>query len=82
MNKYNIELVNYQELLKKYNQDGRFVSENGCGSECASYLVLLKNGEVYAIESDAMEPEDAMFYRDLSFIQSWIEEVIGGMSNE
>lgn len=35
-------------------------------------LVVLHNGEEIRRHSDKMEPEDAMFYRDLS----WVEEAI------
>ena len=48
-------------------------SNNGSGKEYASYLVLYDaQGQFIEMFSDAMEPEDATFYRDLS----WIEDAI------
>lgn len=48
-------------------------SDNGSGKEFASYLVLYDaQGQFIEMFSDAMEPEDATFYRDLS----WIEDAI------
>lgn len=44
------------------------VPENGSGSEYAGYLRVEHNGETILLESDAMEPEDAIFYRDLSWV--------------
>lgn len=46
--------------------------DNGCGKECASYLVMTYGMNVIRIESDAMCPEDVRFYRDLS----WVEDAI------
>lgn len=47
-------------------------SENGAGKEYASYLRVELDGVTIALESDAMEPEDARFSRDLS----WVPELL------
>lgn len=49
-----------------------FQPENGSGKEYATYLQVSHNGETIGLYSDAMEPEDCVFYRDLS----WIQEAI------
>jgi len=48
------------------------VSNNGSGKEYAGYIRVTHNGETILLESDAMEPEDVSFSRDLS----WIPEII------
>jgi hypothetical protein len=48
-------------------------SENGAGKERASYIVI-DNGIVRKIYSDAMEAEDAVFYRDLSWIANELNQ--------
>ena len=48
-------------------------SGNGCGKEDANYLRIKSNGVTVALYSDAMEPEDARFSRDLGWIKDAIE---------
>jgi len=45
------------------------VPNNGCGKECANYI-RIDWGDRTSIDvfSDAMEPEDATFSRDLSWV--------------
>ena len=50
------------------------VSNNGNGKEYAGYLRVTHDGQTILLESDAMEPEDAMFCRDLSWILDIIEK--------
>ncbi len=50
------------------------VSNNGSGKEYACYLRMLHNGETVALESDAMEPEDARLYRDLAWVERLIKQ--------
>lgn len=45
------------------------VSDNGAGKEYAGYLRVLHNGKCIGLYSDAMEREDAVFGRDLSWIK-------------
>lgn len=44
------------------------VPNNGCGKENADYIRIIHNGETVGLYSDAMEPEDAKFCRDLDWI--------------
>ena len=74
MIKWEIKLFDYDNLPQEINRD--FLSNNGCGKEYANYLVLYLNGKVYSYESDAIEPEDKTFTRDLNFIQTWINIII------
>ena len=62
-------IESYEQLIKEEQEN---VSNNGCGKEYASYIRVLHNGKTVLLESDAMEPEDAIFCRDLS----WIQEII------
>jgi len=67
---YTVECCSYDELPEQIKED--YLSDNGCGKEYASYLIVKHNGTIIRYESDAMEPEDARFYRDLS----WIKEAL------
>lgn len=49
------------------------VPNNGSGKENATYIKVVHNGDTLMLESDAMEPEDARFYRDLSWVKGAIE---------
>ena len=64
-NKYTVELVEYKDLTP---DEDCYLSENGRGKEYASYIRIKHDGETFALYSDAMEPEDARFSRDLSWI--------------
>ena len=60
-----VTIVEYEDLPEdvRYSQP-----DNGCGKEDANYLKIeIPGGSVY-YQSDAMEPEDATFTRDLSWI--------------
>ena len=73
-NTWEIKSFDYDTLPAEIEKD--FLSNNGCGKEYANYLVLYRNGEVFSYESDAIEPEDKTFSRDLIFIQTWINIII------
>ena len=83
MSRWEIKLFDYDSLPKEIDKES--LSNNG---ECADYLVLYLDGEVYDYRSDAMEPEDTCFIRDLSFIMDWVNRIIedynyeGMISNE
>lgn len=64
-------LCRYQDLS---DDEVELVPQNGCGAERASYIRVIHNGKHVRLESDAMEPEDASFYRDLSWIPDAIVE--------
>ena len=61
-----VTIVRYDDLPEdeKDNQPN-----NGCGKEYACYLKVEIPGEAPVYYSDAMEPEDARFYRDLSWVK-------------
>lgn len=60
-----VKLQHYSDLSDKEKEN---VSDNGSGKEYADYIRILHNGETILLESDAMEPEDTMFCRDLNWI--------------
>ena len=62
-------IEDYYELTKEEQEN---VSNNGRGKEHASYIRVSHNGKILLLESDAMEPEDTCFFRDLS----WVQEII------
>ena len=66
-----ISLPRFKEL-SEYEQKG--VSNNGSGKEYAGYIKVTYDGEVICLVSDAMEPEDARFYRDLSWIPGMLRK--------
>lgn len=77
MKSWDIKRFSYEDLPAEINKD--MLSSNGCGKEEATYLVLYLNGVIYDFVSDAMEPEDKTFNRDLDFIKDWIETIIKEM---
>lgn len=64
------EMVRY-DMLSEDEKLGQ--PNNGAGADMATYLRIYHNGNLIDTYSDAMEPEDARFFRDLS----WIEKAIG-----
>jgi len=44
------------------------------GKEWANYIRVTHNGKTILLESDAIEPEDKNFHRDLSWITGWIKK--------
>ena len=62
----------YDDLTDEEKND---VPNNGYGGkEEANYLRLIHNDETYDLISDAMEPEDATFTRDLFWVKAAIEQ--------
>lgn len=61
-----VETLHFDDLPTDA-RDG--VSNNGCGKEYATYIRVSHDGEVIFLESDAMEPEDARFSRDLKWVK-------------
>ena len=49
---------------------------NGCGKEQATYLVIEWDDGAIQIQSDAMEPEDCRFYRNLSWVKRTLEKTM------
>ena len=62
---FEVKALNYEDLSETEKED---VPNNGSGKEYASYIKVIHNGETILLDSDAMEPEDATFGRDLSWI--------------
>lgn len=60
-----VKIVFFSQLPEWVDKD--FVSNNGSGKEYANYL-LIEDGEYRACYSDAMEPEDCKFSRDLNWV--------------
>ncbi len=65
-----IEIVSYSDLTEEQKAKQ---PNNGHGKEDASYVRISHKGKVLFCESDAMEPEDAIFCRDLN----WIVDALG-----
>ena len=49
---------------------------NGCEKEQATYLVIEWDDGAIQIQSDAMEPEDCRFYRNLSWVKRTLEKTM------
>jgi len=64
--KFEVILCDFEDLPD--NQKDK-QPNNGPGKEYASYLIIKHKGEIIRIQSDAMEPEDANFLRDLWWIK-------------
>ena len=64
-----VKVVSYDDLTKEEQEDQ---SNNGGGKEYATYIII-EDEKGRRIYSDAMEPEDATFYRDLSWIVNELE---------
>lgn len=67
-----VEQISYENLT---DDEKSSVPNNGGGKEDASYIKVTHHGETIALESDAMEPEDCYFYRDLSWVAPLIKRV-------
>ena len=66
MNKVEVNRIRFNDLSAA---EQKYTANNGCGQEDARYLRVLLNGVTVKIVSDAMEPEDARFDRDLEWIE-------------
>ena len=64
-----IEQLRYEDLTPEQQSEA---SNNGSGKEFAGYLKVTFGDQILGLFSDAMEPEDACFFRDLS----WVTEII------
>lgn len=60
-----IEQINFEDLTDDEKEN---VPNNGSGKEYVSYVRITRKGETILLESDAMEPEDCSFGRDLCWI--------------
>jgi hypothetical protein len=64
--------VSIQTFEDLSEEEKGWVSNNGSGKEYAGYIRIMHNGETARLESDAMEPEDVRFSRDLA----WVAEAL------
>lgn len=71
MKEFRVEVVGYDELPKEIEKMG--LPNNGGGREYATYILIWHGNELVEWHSDAMEPEDASFWRDLDWITSALE---------
>ena len=65
MSDFEVTMPEFGELTESERE---MVSNNGSGKEYASYIRVVYRGETIYLESDAMEPEDCRFTRDLGWI--------------
>jgi hypothetical protein len=65
MNDFKVDLIGFDDLS---DDEKESVPNNGDGKDCANYIKVIHNGAVISLESDAMEPEDASFGRELNWI--------------
>jgi len=68
----NIKLWRYEDLTEVQRED---MPDNGSGKEYAGYLMVSEGVRLIALESDAMEPEDCSFSRDLKWIPALLKKV-------
>jgi len=64
---FNVETLSYDDLTDEEKI-------RGSGDEYATYIKITHNGETVGLFSDAMEPEDARFYRSLSWVSDEIRK--------
>lgn len=64
------KIVSSSELPKESEM---FIGEIS-DTDYATYLLVYHNDKLIRCESDSMEPEDAVFYRDMAWISSAIEQ--------
>lgn len=66
-----VNVVSFQELTK---EEQELQPNNGRGKEFASYIKMTDGSETVMILSDAFEPEDGTFRRDLRCVVDAIKE--------
>lgn len=66
-----IKNLRYKDLSEDEKEN---VPNNGSGKEYAGYIKILHDGRTLYLASDAMEKEDTLFCRDLSWIQEMLEK--------
>lgn len=60
-----IKVLGFKDLT---DEEKKNVPNNGHGKEYATCIKVLHNGHLLGLFSDAIEPEDAIFLRDFSWI--------------
>lgn len=64
-----VQIVTFDQLPTWVDRDS--LPDNSSGKEYANYLII-EDGHYRSCQSDAMEPEDCRFTRDLSWIKDEI----------
>ena len=64
-----IKILGYDDLTE---DERAKAPNNGSGKEMATYMRITYASGIVQTESDAMEPEDARFHRDLSWVKGAI----------
>ena len=77
---FEIKSAIYDDLTEEEKEDQ---PDNGNGKEYASYLIIQYYGKTISIHSDAMEPEDCTFGRDLRWVEGAIRSAyeLGGLDS-
>jgi hypothetical protein len=70
MSEFNVTIENFNDLSPA-EQD--LMPNNGVGKQYASYIRVRCYGETIMLKSDAIEPEDKTFFRELSWIKGALE---------
>ena len=68
---FKVIVQGYDDLSAEEKQEQ---PSNGYGKEMAGYIRVLHNGKTIRLESDAIEPEDKTFYRELGWIVDAIKD--------
>lgn len=71
MKEFKAKMVSYEDLPDEIKNTD--LSNNGNGAKYATYILIWHGDELLGCYSDAMEPEDTVFYRDLDWIPGAIE---------
>lgn len=66
-----IEMLKYEDLTEQEKEEA---PNNGFGCKYANYIRISYDGKTIALYSDAMEPEDATFKRDLAWIPALLKK--------
>ena len=69
MSNFTVTIESFEDLS---NDEQEMASDNGYGKECAYYIRVCHDGNTILLESDAIEPEDKTFCRDLSWVAKWL----------
>lgn len=64
------EILDFDELTERHPDKA---DEYYCGED-DQYLVVYIDDELFSVESDRMEPEDARFTRSLSWVADLVED--------
>lgn len=68
---FTVTIEDFDELS---DEEKESASNGGWGKECANYIRVCHDGKTLLLESDAIEPEDKNFRRDLSWISVWLKK--------